>query len=234
MEPIPVDETKSRAATLRAEVQAHGFSWEQEILQRVYLAQVDELKTISYTSKVDLPSRFNRLNPVDLSIKTSCNPRGVCMADCLRTFDSVSANADPLHLVVLHYKQAMQTKRIVSIIEIDLTGSSALLFGSITRDRLAELDSLVKSVPSKRKPTVEERKKMYELRDSLQRISGAIHLDIKCNSTQSRLQCSFNQFAVFINNNLSRVVEKSDTNHFRGGEISLELQSPSREFKRLA
>jgi hypothetical protein len=61
---------------------------------------------------------------------------------------------------------------------------------------------------------------MYIMRDNLQMMSGAIHLDIKCNSSQSRLQCSFNRFQEFIEKNPKKLVAKSNNNEFRGGTIS--------------
>lgn len=71
---------------------------------------------------------------------------------------------------------------------------------------------------------------MYKLRDELQEISGAIHLDIKCNTTQSRLQCSFNHFQTFVANNPERVVARSSTNEFRGNKITAEIYSARRSF----
>lgn len=218
--------------TKRTEVQSHGFSWEKEIL-RIFGATEDELKQIGYTSKMDLPDYLNRLDHCDVSIKTSCSLNAVCMADCLRVYDSVSSG-NPIHMVVVHYKQddTTNTKKIVSIVEVDLTDSRDLLFGTLTRDQIKELDDAVKSVPQKRKPTEEEYTKMYSIRDSLQPFSGAIHLDIKCNSTQSRLQCSFNRFQLFIEKNTTRVVAKSNTNEFRGGTITAEIASSRREFNK--
>jgi hypothetical protein len=154
------------------------------------------------------------------------------MADCLRMFDCVSSG-NPIHMVVIHYIQddITNTKKINSIIEIDLTSSHTLLFGELTRSQLEELDKAVKSVPQKSKPTSEEYNNMYSIRNKLQSLSKAIHLDIKCNSTQSRLQCSFNSFQKFIANNPSKVIAKSNTNEFRGGNISLEIKSSRRVFK---
>jgi hypothetical protein len=97
---------------------------------------------------------------------------------------------------------------------------------------LEELCHAIKSVPHKRKPTKEEYTKMYLIRDSLQALSGAIHLDIKCNSTQSRLQCSFNRFQQFIEKNPTRIIAKSNTNAFRGGVISSQIISSRRVFKK--
>ena len=207
------------------EVQSHGFSWEKELLA-IYGATPEEIKDIKYTSKMDLPATLNRLDGCDLSIKTTGNKNSVCMADCLRVFDMLSG---PIHLVVLHYKQNKDMKRIENIIEIDLTNSRELLFGTLTRDQIETLDRAVKSVPQKRRPTPEEYKHMYSIKKELQTLSGAIRLDIKCNSQQSRLQCSFNKFQTFIKN--ATIIAKSDTNEFRGGILSYEIQSCCRKFK---
>jgi hypothetical protein len=225
--------TNEKAKT-RNEVQSHGFSWEQELITNVYGTTEEELKkNVKYNSKIDLPSTLNNLDRCDLSIKTSSNVNTVCMADCLRVYDEVNSGKN-IHLVVVFYEQndTRNTKNISSIIELDLTNSCELLFGIITRSQLEELDKAVKSVPQKRKPTVEEHTIMYSLRNRLQENSGAIYFNIKCNSTQSRLQCSFNKFQQFVQKNPSRVIAKSNTNEFRGGVISGEINSSRRVFKK--
>lgn len=214
-----------------SEVQKHGFSWEKQLMKNIYKISDDEIENIGYTDKVDLPARFNKLDGCDVSIKTTGSPNSVCMADCLRVFDSVNGN-NKIHLTVVLYKQTVSSKIVDSIVEIDLTNSSKELFGCLTREQIEELDKLVKSVPQKRKPTNEEHSRMYELKNKLQSLSGAIRLDIKCNSTQSRLQCSFNKFQDFINQNPERVVSKSSTCEFRGGSISSEIVSQRRIFKK--
>lgn len=219
--------------SLRKEVQAHGFKWQDEIACNVYGATDEELKAESYTGKFDLPPELNRLDRRAKSIKTTCSRNTVCMADCLRVFDAVSSGI-PLDMVVVYYIQddTTKTKKLVTITEVDLTDSRELLFGSLTRSQIEELDTAVKSVPQKRKPTDEEHHTMYSLRDSLQMSSGAIYLNIKCDSKQSRLQCSFNHFQDFVKENPSRLVAKSDTNEFRGGTISSQFTSSRRVFKK--
>jgi hypothetical protein len=216
----------------RNEVQSHGFCWERDIIRNVYGVSDEELKTVNYTNKVDLPALLNRIGKFDLSIKTSCNTKSVCMADCLRIYDVVNNEMQPYHMVVIQYTQCGSNKKVNRIIEIDLTSSVELLFGSIRREQLVELINIVKSVPQKRKPTMEEHNRMYEYRNKLQALSGAIHLDIKCNSTQSRVQCSFNHFDDFLKNNTSRIITQSSSNHYRGGMISHEIQSGQRVFKK--
>jgi hypothetical protein len=151
----------------------------------------------------------------------------VCMANCLSVYDSVSSGL-PIHLIVIHYTQINNLKRVIRIVQVDITNSSQLLFGTITRLELEELDKSVKSVPSNKKPTKEQYDTMYNIRNNLQKKSGAIRLNIKCDSKQSRLQCSFNKFQAFLDNNPTRIIEKSNTNIFRGGFITKELISQRR------
>jgi hypothetical protein len=228
---------------MTTEVQSHGFKWEKEICINVYGATLEEMNGIKYNSKMDLPGKFNRLNEnCDISVKTTGSLNTVCMGDCLRVFDEVSAahheidggSSAPLHLTVIHYAQCdvTQSKIVRYIIEVDLTNSRAELFGVVTRAQLEELDALVKSVPQKRKPTGEEHTTMYALRDALQAQCGAIYLNIKCDSSQSRLQCSFNQFQQFITKHPERLVERSETNAFRGGVISSQMVSGRRKLKK--
>ena len=150
------------------------------------------------------------------------------MADCLRVYDMVSG--PNIHMVVLHYNQVKDIKMVTNIIEIDLTNSRELLFGTLTRSQIETLDAAVNSVPNNRSPTPEEYKYMYDIKKKLQQLSGAIRLDIKCNSQQSRLQCSFNKFQLFIQNN-PKIIASTNTNEFRGGSITKEIQSLCRKFK---
>jgi hypothetical protein len=169
----------------------------------------------------------------DISVKTTKSANTVCMADCLRLFDAINISTNPIHLVVIIYNQNTQnTKTISSIIEVDVTNSRELLFGSLNREQLLELDMLVKRVPQKQKPTDEEHKQMYIMRNQLQELSGSIYLNIKCNSQQSRLQCSFNHFQQFITNNPTRIIARSNNNEFHGGTISSSIISTPRKFNK--
>lgn len=212
------------------EVHKHGFTWEKDLITNVYGCSQEQLKQIRYTSKMDLPAALNRLGPYDLSIKTSCSANAVCMADALRIFDA-AASGSPFHMTVVHYKQVDDSKVLQSITEVDLTNATQILFGTLTRAEVEEVANLVKAVPQKRSPTAEEHAAIYAVRDKHQGKSGAIHLDIKCNSQQSRLQCSFNHFQEFLTANPSRVVARSTTNSFRGGTITESVVSGRRTFR---
>ncbi len=219
----------------RTEVQSHGFCWEREILHNVYGLSEQMIGSIGYTSRYDLPAEFNTIDKANVSVKTTGQINAVCMADCLRIFDEVSQeDSPPFHLWVIHYAQDIITncKCFMSAVLVDLTNSKTELFGSLTREQIKELDDCVKSVPQKRKPNDEEYEKMYGLRNKLQPLSNAIHLDIKCNSQQSRLQCSFNRFQQFLENNPHRILWKSigGVPEIRGGKISHQIESGRRKF----
>ena len=215
-----------------SEVQSHGFSWEKEIL-RIYGATDAEMAQIAYISKMDLPAQFNRLNGCDLSVKVSGSANLVCMADCLRVYDAVTSGT-PFHMVAIFYEQddAAGLKHVKQILEVDLTSAGEALFGSVTRAELEELVTAIRAVPQKRAPTAAERAAMYAIRNRLQPRCGAIHLDIKCNAQQSRLQCSFNRFGVFLERHAERVVARSTGAEFRGGAVTAALSSGRRVFKK--
>lgn len=215
------------------EVQKHGFTWEGDMIRNVYKCTTT---TTPYTGAIDLPAHLNQLESCRVSIKTTGSPNAVCMGDCLRVYDSVSGDV-PIHATVMTYVQndETKTKKIKSIVEVDITNSRTLLFGNLSRARIEELDQLIKKVPQKRSPTPEEHKAMYALRDSLHVLSGkdaAIYLNIKCDSKQSRLQCSFNKWLSFVANHPDRVVAVGDASSFRCGSICAEISSDRRILKK--
>ncbi len=215
-------------------VQKHGFSWEKELLTNVYKARPDELTQIGYTAAKDLPAHLNRLDRVDLSIKATGSP-AVCMGDALRVYDSVAPSAAPMNMCVVSYKQddTANAKQVKKITEVNLANAAPALFGSVTREEIAELDRRIKAVPKGRSPTAEEKASYQELQRTLQAKSGAIIFNPKLDSkSQRRLQCSFGKFEKFVESNPDRVVATSTTNKFRGGEISASIQSGRRTFKK--
>jgi hypothetical protein len=214
------------------EVQAHGLKWEDAIKRSVFQLTDEDIKKIKYTGKLDIPIEYNKINDYNVSIKTTGNPKTVCMADCLRLYDMVNSD-EPYRMITVVYKQdsKAKVKRVVEVSEVDLTSSKDVLFGSLTRADVEELDKAVKSVPQNRKPTKEEHTAMYAIQNRLKKNSGAIYLNIKCNSTQSRLQCSFNAFQKFLTNNPSRVIQKSATAELYGVKFLSEILSGPRVFK---
>jgi hypothetical protein len=216
-----------------AEVQKHGFKWERDLLTNVYKATPEELKRIRYNSKFDLPAEFNHLSKDNISVKTTGTPNTICMGDALRVFDEISSG-ESFHLVVVTYKQEGENKILESVVELNLTGAKEALFGPMTRSQLDMLDTVIKAVPANRSPTAEEK---VAIKDAQQVAltamgSSALYLNPKCNSTQSRLQCSFNKFTKFVSEHPELVVARSDGGIFRGSPVLAQIQSPPRSFAR--
>ena len=210
-------------------VQKHGFFWEHELLVNVYRVDPYELKKVGHTSPFDGPAHLNRLTGIDMSIKTTGNSGTICLGDCLRIYEDVSSGK-PYHMTVLHYKQddATKTKNVMWITEIELTSSIQLMFGDLTREDISSLDTVIKAVPQKRSPTTEEHAAIYDTKKLLQARSGFITLNPKCNSTQSRLQCSISGFLKLVAKHPERVIAHSDTNNFRGANVSQSISSNRR------
>ena len=209
--------------------QAHGFTWERDLLTKVYQAPESELATLSYTAKNDLPAAMNRRDPgVAVSVKTSGNPKSVDMGSALRIFDAVSSG-EKLHMTVIFYAQEdTTTKRIREIIEVDITDAREPLFGSLGRSDVEALDAVVRAVPQKRSPTAEEHAAIYSLQPALNKRAGAIQLRPKCDSQQSRLQCSFNHFDTFLATHPTRVIHRGIAADFRGASIQETISSTRR------
>jgi hypothetical protein len=146
------------------------------------------------------------------------------MADAMTLYRHKS-----FHMIVIIYEQIYIGKQIKEIIEINLTESHELLFGDLSLSELSELDSLIKKVPQKRSPTNEEHEAMYALRDTLQQ-KCYLQLNIKCNSQQSRLQCSFNKFQDFIKKCPDRILYHSFNNTYHDVNLTEVLNIKPRTF----
>jgi len=216
----------------KREVQSHGKIFENEIL-KIYVEdeKSEEIKKIKYTEKYDLPSHLNSINNANLSVKSTQNINNVCMGDALRLFDS--SEKEKIHIIVVKYEQndLKNTKKVNSIIEFDMSDSRNILFGSLTREQIQELDKVVKEVPRNRKPNNEEKIRISSIKKNVSTISGILKFCVKCNSQQSRLQCSLN-FKKLIENNSERIIEYNNTNILHGKQIIEEIVSGRRKFNK--
>lgn len=212
-------------------VQRHGKIWEIDILQKIYCLTENEIEQIKTTSVMDCPSYYNHIDsePTDVAIKTTNSP-SVCMSDCLRMYDNISTSKK-FHVLIIQYEQNGNEKQIKNILEINITNMLGTLFGDINRDQLEKLVELVKLVPTKRKPTGEERKAMYSFRDKLHDQRGVLSLNIKCNSTNSRLQCSIPNINKFKKDYPNIIVRESSSNLWRGNYIIEKILSTKRSFR---
>lgn len=215
------------------ENQAHGKTWEKELGRNVYGAMQAELDTISHTAPIDVPSAFNRLEGVDISIKVTCTDT-IDMADIVRVFDEVSSDKR-IHMVVVLWEQnSPTTKKLKSITEVDLTNSVELLFGAVKREQLVHLVTAAKAVGKVRSSvSAEERAQRissaYAMRNELQELSGIMHFHLMFYTNDpSRVQGQFKRFYQFVKEHPSRLIAESQTCDFRGGKISEVIESTPR------
>lgn len=172
------------------ESQQHGFLWESNIKSAVFgLSGKDE-----YTAVHDIPSSRNRFDPNEtISVKTTGNTT-LCMGDALRLFDYESGVTHTC--IAIRHKQCGDTKVLTNVYELDLTQRD-VLWGSITRQDIEELNRLVRSMPiNQRDPDID--KAITQKKRELNAKSGAVRFNPKINSnTQRRLQCSIPMFASY-------------------------------------
>ena len=205
-----------------AESQAHGFILQDLLFTEIYGVTKDELSTIPYTAKLDLPGEFNRLEPgMAISCKATCNANKVDMADCLRVYDGINSDDSYRTLVAIYIQDDAKSKRITDLIEVNLQGAADALFGSVTRAEIVELDAAIKAVPRGRAPTTDEKTTIYAIRDNLHTKMGALQLAPKMDSKgQRRLQCSFNHFQQFLTTYDHRVIARGPPSAFRGHALT--------------
>lgn len=212
------------------ENQAHGKSWEKEIALNVFGVSEEDNNLNTHTARHDIPGKHNRLDEgVNVSIKTTGGDT-VCMSDVRRVFENVG-NVERLHMVVIMYNQnhSKSTKKINRIVEIDLTNSRKLLFGTATIDVINELVEYVKSVPN---DMTAQHKATYKrmAKDIRTKYGGYISYAPKVDSKgQRRIQCCIPKFSNFVKENPHLVIAESQTGEFRGGSITEEIVSPPRK-----
>jgi hypothetical protein len=210
------------------ESQKHGFIWQSDLMTNVYGVSAEAAKAESYTAQHDIPAQLNALDHVDLSIKTTGNKKRVDMGDALRIYDAVSSGK-AFHMTVVLWKQEGDQKKLVSVTEVNLTGAAELLFGSLTRADIVQLDSAIKAFPkgcSAKDPSCAP---ITRLCTELNSRSGALMLNKKIDSkSQRRLQCSFNNFCGFVEAHPERVIATTLTCEFRGGRIQESITSGQR------
>ena len=172
------------------ENQQHGFLWESEIKTKVFGLDDSD----PYTAVHDVDRCRNTLNPNEnVSIKTTGSDT-LCMGDALRVFDY---EAGVQHTcIAVRYDQHETEKRLNKVYELDLM-QRQLLWGTITKEDIESLDSLVRSMPAgNRVPDID--RAIKQKKKELNAKSGAIRFNPKIDSkNQRRLQCSIPKFASY-------------------------------------
>lgn len=204
------------------ENQAHGKAWEKSVLRGVYGLTESEIETIKHTEIHDLPQFMNKIGNYNLSIKTTGTAGKVDTGNVQRIFEA-SGSYTPYHMIVVIYKQDEHVKRLVEILELNLSRSRELLFGTVTLEEIDILERLIQSVPKGRSPTPEERRVIYQTRDAISGHSGIFNFNPKMDSkTQRRLQGSMKYPE-------DRIITRSSSGNFMGGHVMEEHASGRRQ-----
>ena len=192
-----------------SESQSHGFLIQNQILKKYY--DYIELDSSRYTSKYDLCSEYNNVDPdrCNISIKSTVSKKRVDMGDALRVFNS--SKEDNLNMIVVHLVQDETKKKIVSVVQVNLTSQRELLFGEILCSDIETLKFMVKQKDMEN----EAREFTKHLNQKLK----YIQLNIKIDTKQRRLQCSFFNFPAFLLENQSLIVHQSNGPVFRGVKL---------------
>jgi hypothetical protein len=174
--------------------QSHGFVWEEEVV-RAYGLDPSSLK--GYTRAHDIPADKNTKTPgVNVSIKTA-GGKSVDMGDVLRIWNETAPGAEPLHLIVLFYAQADDSKTLRGISTVDLTGKQDALFGSVSKEELEAYVASVKAIPAG-EPSAEARAAYKAGAAALNAKMRHLQIRPKVDSkNQRRVQCSFSDFFAF-------------------------------------
>ena len=229
----PETPTEYPPPTPRKESQAHGLTWEKDILHNSFRVPLYILDDRKQNAEFDLEAKHNKLvKGVNLSVKVS-GSNTINMGDCRRVYKEV-ASGIPIHLVVIQYKQVGNKKKIVKITEFDLTDAKELLFGDITIDDLEKLDKAIKSLPRCSTPKSTNKRSLRFMRDDIysqRSVRKSLRLNIKCTKEQRRLQFSIQNWAKFVADNRERVILESTSNKFRKGFIRPSLLSEPRKRK---
>jgi hypothetical protein len=206
------------------ESQAHGFTWENSVLEGVY--GITGAQVGGYTRTHDVSAEENTLDGSCVSIKTS-GSSSVDMGDARRVFHA-SSSGEPFHMLLIQYQQEGEEKVLKSVLYIDLTSSREKLFGDLSLEDISTMHEHLKAIPPGRASL--DTRTEYKIRAAeLRRKSGAISLRPKVDSkNQRRLQCSFSNIETFCAANPQRLISQNTEGIFRGFQLLMRIPSPRR------
>lgn len=199
------------------ESQAHGFTWEENIKKEVYKIQ----NNIGYTRKNDVDSHENMIDNCAISIKTS-GGLSVDMGDARRVYQSI---LEPLHMVLIQYKQEENQKVLKSVLEVDLTGARHELFGDLTFDDISGFHEELKKIPHGPVQNKDYLKRSAELNLRSKNLMLRPKVD---SERQRRLQCSFTNINTFCATYPERLLYKNTEGIFKGVQLIKALVSGRR------
>jgi hypothetical protein len=206
-------------------VQAHGFTWENEITRNVF-----QLSTAPpYTSTFDVPASQNPLNSLEnISIKVACGDKAEC-ADVCRIFNYGDTSVTMIHLQ--WHQQDAETKQLTRVREFSLGGAAThrALFGDVTYEDIQGLVQMLRVIPA---GPIDAAAKaaVHAEKTRLNAKSGAIRFNPKMDSkNQRRLQCSIPHLSEFLAANPELVISDTTEPLVRGVPITATIPGGPRQ-----
>ena len=194
--------------------QQNGHDFDNEI-KKVY-----NVSGIGYTSIHDIPPQFNE--DTAASVKSSVGDTCDC-GDALRMFNN--SHLQKYQMIRGRFQQIGDQKHLCEVHLIDLSDSTALLWGTLTIADVTRLTELTKTFRPGREDI---RKEVHALKKELNAKSGYMQFRPKMDSTQHRLQCSIPNWSKLVKNHPDRVLYHTTTGMFRGTQLTVIRESVRR------
>ena len=204
-----------------AQVQGHGFYWENEVITLVFGREPRRNNTETH----DLSHTENTLNPnEDVSIKTT-GGSAICCSDIFRflSYDHNMVNT----IIVINYEQVGVFKIIKRIYEINYSAEcrAALVGDNFDMEALRRYVEDVRNIP----PNLGNPREHFDYVANKPIFSGCLTINPKVDhGTQRRVQCSIPNFLENLAPFITYVSPVDTPNLIRGVEISREIESPPR------
>jgi hypothetical protein len=221
-----MDDNTNNSETHVGQSQSHGFIVENSVRKNVF-----GLKDVKNDTNIhDIPKCKNKFNSKEnCSIKTTGSST-ICCGDLLRfyNYDFNDINT----IIVIEAPQETDTHKIVKKInEINYNKEChELLFGKLPKEVLERYVNGVKSIPKKTKG--KEAKAIFdylkEKKEICKKYKFAITINPKVDSSQSRVQCSINNFEKTLEKFITYTSPDDKPNMLRKKEIISSIKSPRR------
>lgn len=171
-----------------SEVQKHGLSFERWVADTFFGGH----RAAGPTEKWDIPASANKNHGnVPVNPKAAAYGQSVGLGDALRQYDIDG----PFLLVIGFWEQDGDNKKFVKSLAALITPEQwRKLWFPVTRDRLEELDRLVKDTSS---PIVDVRKEALLIKKLPPFSEAVIQVNPKIDKSQRRLQCSISYARLF-------------------------------------
>lgn len=209
----------------RNQSQRHGFIFENIIRSNVFNINQEANSTAVH----DIPCHQNIFNSQEnISIKTT-QSNVIC---CGSILNFLNYDMSEKHtMLIVKYKQVGSNKKIVQIFEFDYSSKCrAMLLGNLPLQEIEKYVDNVRSIPTKLSGKEAKAKFDYLTeKNKLSKFHGlGFRINPKVSTSQSRVQCSINNFEKTLNEFITYKSPIDQPNMIRGKKIDLEIDSKCR------